>query len=114
MSDPILSDYINRTYPGVENPKLTDFDEKMVATIRRVKAKYAEHERSFTVLVSREEGYRLQTKTTAILAQPVEKTQNSTPVVQQLTCQAIKMDGCICGAKLKNGNEYCGRHTKKA
>jgi hypothetical protein len=112
MEDTIELDYIKKTYPGIENPILNAFDKKMIVTIRKVRAKYAECNRSYTILVSDDEGYRIQNKAEEIVCKPVAEIKTK-PSTESKTCPAIKMDGCVCNAKLKNGNEYCGRHTKK-
>ena len=109
MDENTRSEYISRTYPNVVNPTLSEFDEKMIMSIQKIRAKYAESKRSFTILVSDDTGYRLQTNTETLVPIP----QPIISIVTSSTCQAIKMDGCVCNAKLKNGNEFCGRHTKK-
>ena len=118
----VTKEYIQREYPkSTEEVVLTDFDKRMIQTKFNLSQKYAAE------MAKRKFVFAYEEKKPQILKQP-PKTKSSPPPppapapgcetcvplsLKPTTCQAIKMSGEVCGAKLKPGNEFCGRHNKK-
>lgn len=98
--------------------KKTTQDQKMIDTIFQAKKRLAEIDqgRHRIKLLDRPpviSVFERKAKQPAA-ASPKKKAAKAAPKPAGATCPATKMDGKVCGAKLKDGKKYCGRHTPKA
>jgi len=98
--------YIQRTYGGNTEVHLSDYDKKFIMQMEKLKKKYASLKNTKKCLVYLEEPPPIFPN---ILTKKVE-TKTEVPVVR--TCPATKLDNKTCGAKLKLGKCFCGRHAK--
>ena len=55
-----------------------------------------------------------KSKQTKSEQQKKTKKESKTSKADAPRCAALKMNGKVCGALLKDGNKFCGRHRKKA
>ena len=112
--------HLSRTYgKGADeyicnNKLLNEYDMKMIHTIQKLKASYKKYDKcAKTEMLSRHEIDCM----TVSYNQPVvkKKTKQNKAVVETKVkiCPAIKMNGQVCNCKIKNGNMFCARHSKK-
>lgn len=110
------NEYLLRSYPlatakqMVKNGTLSEFDERMLSAITKMKDKYKEHtNRRQAVLLTPEDLRSIQNK------KPIleKKETKQKPVVCVQICEATKMNGEKCTAKAKPDCKYCGRHLPK-
>lgn len=98
--------YFRRAYPDrpdtdVQTTNWTEFDVKMIRTMVKLKSSYKSHADSRKVPKYHHERVTL------------EKRDTSAAEVVDHRCPAVKRDGKVCDAKLKDGLEFCKRHLKK-
>tara|TARA_Y100000389_G_C17214532_1_gene390204 strand:- start:219 stop:467 length:249 start_codon:yes stop_codon:yes gene_type:complete len=79
--------------------------DDIAAIGKRMRERYTElnRNRSRTILLTNQEFNHLEYNPTSRLEPKVTKND--------VKCRAIKMDGNICNAKVKDG-EFCKRHSK--
>ena len=97
--------------------KKTNQDQKMIDTIFQAKKRLAEMDQRRHRIQRLKRPpiisvFEKKAKQPAA-ASPKRKAAKAVPKPAGATCPAIKMDKKVCGAKLKDGKKYCGRHLPK-
>jgi hypothetical protein len=99
-----MDKYMKRNYPfdfqkRIQNNDFTDFDLKMIKMLEKVHAKYDEE---------------LKNRRHVIIIDTIEPEPIilETKKVETCYCTATKMNGEVCGAKIKSNGSFCGRHMK--
>jgi len=109
LTSDIVSEYAIRQY-GSATAILNDFDIKMVDVIKKLRSKYAnELSQRKHIIVLKEPVKQIEEITNEV----VKNSKLNEPKTKVLLCCAIKMNGDVCGAKLKDNNEFCLRHMPK-
>tara|TARA_B110000977_G_C11091322_1_gene497072 strand:+ start:14179 stop:14505 length:327 start_codon:yes stop_codon:yes gene_type:complete len=107
--DDIRKKYIERNSSG----KILAEDERLINAIHNLRKNYAKEleNRKTVVLIEHKEAFVAQIikKENTQDKEAVKKKENS--AIQY--CQATKMDGNKCTAKVKPNCAFCGRHLPK-
>jgi ERCC4-type nuclease len=101
----IIQEYTLRQYGNITHD-LNSNDLKMIQTIKKLRTKYSDE------LSKRKHICVLNEPVQPIFDSKIKKTEKkNTPSCT--SCTATKMNGDVCGAKLKSGNMFCLRHMPK-
>lgn len=109
--DTIRNDYILKKYPGVSQPTITDYDEKMIKSIFVLRTSYQdefEKRRCSVMLKEIPRSSIFEKQQTKPKKENITEIKNSSSI-----CTAILMNGKPCTCKAKPGESFCGRHLKK-
>lgn len=105
-------EYLLRTYPidtAIKKTEMTDFDNKMLKAIEKMKESYNAHKNRKSIIVLKPEDiHQMQS-----MKDVKKDTKKETKKVDVIYCKAIKMDGNNCTAKAKPNCDFCGRHIPK-
>ena len=127
MDDTQTMAYFMRSYPNkkealehFKNP--SDYDNKMLTILPKIQKHYESHANRKTIVKIDDEearaliykvhgiGGKNSNKVKETKSKEEKKTKVSTTTV--ITCPATKMNGEICGCKVKPNMDFCGRHSK--
>lgn len=130
MDDTQKMAYFMRSYPNkkealehYKNP--SEYDQKMLRVLPRMQKHYEAHKNRTTIVkIDDDEARNLIYKVHGVGGKNANKVKETKPKnitenkkkddnVVTVTCPATKMNGEICGCKVKMGMQFCGRHNPK-